>query len=141
MQTRIKGGKATGSRRTHDARYDSVCAAHARLALEAFVTQHQSQEKAAQVLGLNQGTLSRSLRPNAQPTIRVLLALSLATGRKIDELLGLEQPVREHVARVTRARITDSELTRIAVRVREVGEQSPEEWSHHGDTPPPPEGR
>lgn len=136
MQPRIKGRKATVSRRAHDVRYDETCAKHARLALKRFVEAQPSQEKAAALLRLHQGTLSRALKVDAQPTIRVLLALSLVTGRTLDELLGLELPVREHVRRASGVHITDSTLTRIAERVREVAEMPGREWSHHKDNAP-----
>ena len=60
--------------------------------LQAYVTECGGQARAAELLHVNQGTISRCLRPPGQPQLRVLLALREKLGASLDELLGLALP-------------------------------------------------
>jgi hypothetical protein len=84
--------------RGDDRRYDEVCADHARAALEAFVARCANQTEASDILGCNQGTLSRSLKAENQPSLRILIALARVTRRSLDRILGLDLDASVHEA-------------------------------------------
>lgn len=88
---RLRSSK--GSARPDDRRYDEAAAAHARRLLRHFVDEKGTQQNAAEALGINQGTISRSMKDENQPSLRVLIALRPHLRMTIDEMLGLA-PIR-----------------------------------------------
>lgn len=90
MQQRIKDVGTLELVKDTNRRYDEQCALHARLVLQRFVEASGSQEKAAKALGVDQGTVARSLAVDKQPSLRTLIALSRTTHQSLDAILGLE---------------------------------------------------
>ena len=114
MRYRISRTNTLPSVREKDRRYDETCADHARAELQKFVDDHGSQEAAAEALHLNQGTVSRALKQENQPSLKVIMGLSRKTRRTVDEILGLGKGT---VAIETRIR--DSQLQRVADAIAE----------------------
>ncbi len=74
-------------------RYDELAAATARGFLQAYKdASKSSQAKLAHRLGVDQSAISRVLSGELQPSAKLLIGLRRATGRSIDELLGLTPP-------------------------------------------------
>lgn len=106
-------------------RYGDKYADHARRELQRFV-EERTQTEAARILKVNQGTISRNLDPAKQPSLFLLIRLSEATGRTIDDLLGVAHAPTNEV------RLRESEVIRVAKAVAaEVAKKLP------SDRPPP----
>ncbi len=74
-----------------DRKYDPRYAAHARMVLATWVEGLEGgQSEAARRLGVRQGTISRALQQDAQPSLRILIALHRVTGQSLDRILGLD---------------------------------------------------
>jgi hypothetical protein len=73
-----------------DRHYPAVYANHARAVLAAFVETHGGQVDAAALLDAKQSTLSRALKPDNQPSLKILINLARVTGRSLDAILGLD---------------------------------------------------
>jgi transcriptional regulator with XRE-family HTH domain len=112
MHRRIRPTDTLGSVRTGDSRYDDEYAARARAALKKFNDEH-GQMESARLLGVNQSTISRNLSTDRQPSFKILILLSKATGRTIDEIIGLQHESRKEVT------LSDSSLMRAAKAVAE----------------------
>lgn len=125
MHMRIKPTVTLRCVKSGEGRYDEAYAAHARNELRRFV-EERSQTEAARLLGVNQATISRNLKPDRQPSFKILIRLAQATHRTIDDLIGLGR------ARPTEVRLRDSEVLRVATAIAEqVARKIPSE-------PPPP---
>lgn len=98
-----------------DRRYDDECAEHARGVLRRWVDEQGGQARAAEIFGVNQSTIARSLSPSNQPTLKILLLLRDKTGWTLERILGL--PERNHAPATVR--LSESELMRVAERVAE----------------------
>jgi len=98
-----------------DRRYDEECADHARELLRRWVDEKGGQVKAGEILGVHQSTIARSLAVDKQPSLKILLSLSKATGWTLEHILGLTPPAPPPVP----ARFSDSELLRVATKVAE----------------------
>lgn len=122
---RIKPGDTLASVKSGESRYDEEYAEKARSELKKFVDE-RTQTEAARLLGVSQGTISRNLDTDKQPSFRVLIRLAQVTHRTIDDLIGLRD------RKTVDVRLRDSELTRIADMVSDrVASKLPSE-------PPPP---
>lgn len=113
MRYRISETNTLGSMEHGDRRYDDDCADHARDVLRAWVEENGGQEKAAEALGVNQGTISRNLNRTSQPTLKVLLLLSKKTGWTLEKIFGLAVPAPPSVP----VRLSESQLQRVAEKV------------------------
>jgi transcriptional regulator with XRE-family HTH domain len=98
-----------------DRRYDEDCANHAREVLRGWVEEQGGQEKAAELLDVSQGTISRNLNVASQPTLKVLLLLAKKTGWTLEKIFGLAVPPPPSVP----VRMSESQLQRVAEKVAE----------------------
>lgn len=110
MHRRIKPVDTLTSVKGGESRYDEQYADHARAELRKFL-EEKTQEKAARALRMNQSTISRNLDPARQPSIRLLIRLAEATGRTIDDLIGLRHKSGEFV------RLSESSVMMVAKAV------------------------
>lgn len=71
--------------------YDEECAEAARRALRQFISDNRTNSSgAAELLGVNQGTISRALSgPPGQPGLKLLILLAKKAGWSMDKILGL----------------------------------------------------
>jgi transcriptional regulator with XRE-family HTH domain len=127
MHRRIKPIDTLTSVRGGESRYDEQYADHAREQLRKFL-EARTQEQAAKLLRMNQSTISRNLDPARQPSIRLLIRLSEATGRTIDDLIGLRHKSGEFV------RLSESSVMMVAKAVAKEVSRHPERRS---STKPP----
>lgn len=129
MQRRIKPADTLASVKSGESRYDEAYADRARKELRRFVDE-RNQTEAARLLGVSQGTISRNLDPDRQPTFRILIRLAQVTHRTIDDLIGLRD------GGGTEVRLRDGELMRVAEMVAQrVASKLPSE------PPPAPKAR
>lgn len=97
-------------------RYDEACADHAREVLRQWAKKFKNQEEAAAALGVNQGTLSRSMKPPAQPQLKLLIPLAKDLKWTLDQVLGLTPPPTPAPPPQV-IRISDSEVNRVAEKL------------------------
>ena len=92
-----------GAPRASKDRYDEACAQAAREAIRDWLdAKGITQERAGQLLEVNQGTVSKwrrpegSERPPPQPSLKTLIAFRRASGVSIDAALGLDKEAAAH---------------------------------------------
>lgn len=108
MRYRISRGFTVRYVKDRNRRYDDAAADHARAELSKFVRDAGSQDEAAKKLHIDQGTISRALKLENQPSLKVIMALAARTRRTVDDILGLTKaPAPDY-------RMTDSDVSRIA---------------------------
>lgn len=112
MQRRIRRADTLPSVKRGESRYDEEYADYARKELRRFV-EERTQTKAAELLQVDQSTVSRNLDPTRQPSFKILIRLAQVTHRTIDDLIGLGRVEPRHV------RLPDSEVMRVAEVVAE----------------------
>jgi transcriptional regulator with XRE-family HTH domain len=115
MRYRITGTNTLPSMEQGDRRYDEDCADHAREVLRLWVQEKGGQAKAAEFLGVDQGTISRNLDVTKQPTLKVLILLAKRSGKSLEQIFGLGQPPPSS----SPLRLSDSQLQRVADKVAE----------------------
>lgn len=120
MHPRMKPTNTLTSVKSGDARYDETCANHAREELRRFL-ETRTQEEASKALGMHQTTISRNLRADRQPSFKIVIRLAKATGRTVDDIIGLAG-----TRQVELRKLAEGVAEEVARRLRD-------------STPPPPE--
>ncbi len=64
------------------------------------MARHPGQATAAKVFGVKQSTIARTLSGELQPSLKILMGLREATGRSVDDLLGLTARSKPDLERV-----------------------------------------
>jgi hypothetical protein len=115
MRNRISLEDTLASVKSGDRRYDERCAEHARELLRTWIHDNGGQQRAGELLGVDQSTMSRAIDKDKQPTLKILLLLSKKTGWSLERILGLPEPY----AHPAPLRLSESEVQRVAERVAE----------------------